>query len=518
MGNLVVTTPLGELKGAAASETGVRVFRGIRYAEAPTGERRFRPPIPVRPWSGVRPAMNFGPAAPQPTGGPLDGMVPGMTPSLIGEDCLSLTIWGPDVVSGPLPVLVWIHGGAFMIGSSSLPTYDGGRLVAEHDVMVVSINYRLGALGFLDLRGHGGDRIGAVTNCGLLDQLLALEWIRDNIASFGGDPARITIFGESAGAGSILHLLAAPASKGLAHRAILQSPGVHFTLDAGQADLVTRAVLGRLGISSGQLDRLPSLPWEAIVEAQSTALMEVIGPIGAMPFHPVVDGTTVAEPPLRALDAGRAAGVEVMVGGTSDEMQLFADPRARHAERDQLTRMAEDLLRGHPVRHLGVAADRAATLIEFYTGRSESSEEAWVDVLTDSTMRLPAMQVADAVCRWQPATFSYLFTWEAPRLGAFHAVDLPFTFGTFDVDGWGDFVGADVDAERLSTQMRAAWARFAASGDPTTEGLGPWPRYTAEGRETMELGRHCRVVGDPHGHLRQLWQPDRIPAVGRMES
>jgi para-nitrobenzyl esterase len=198
-------------------------------------------------------------------------------------------------------------------------------------------------------------------------------------------------------------------------------------------------------------------------------------------------------------------------------MQLFADPRARHAKPDQLIRMAEDLLRGHPVRHLGVPAERAASLVEAYTGRSESAEGAWIEVLTDSTMRLPAMQVADAQCRWQPSTFSYLFTWQAPRLGAFHAVDLPFTFGTFDVDGWGQFVGADADAERLSRQMRAAWANFAASGDPTTDGLDPWPRYTPEGRETMELGRHCGLVADPHGQIRRLWDPDRIPAVGRME-
>jgi carboxylesterase type B len=245
--------------------------------------------------------------------------------------------------------------------------------------------------------------------------------------------------------------------------------------------------------------------------------MEVIGQIGAMPFHPVVDGTTVAEPPLRALHAGRAAAVDVMVGGTSEEMRLFADPRALHAEPDQLVRMAEDLLRGHPVRHLSVAADRAAALVEFYAGHSESSEQAWTEVLTDSTMRLPAMQVADAQCQWQPSTFSYLFTWQAPKLGAFHAVDLPFTFGTFGVDGWGEFVGADADAERLSSRMRAAWASFAATGDPTTDGLDPWPRYTAEGRETMELGRHCRVIADPHGQIRRLWEPGRIPAVGRME-
>lgn len=516
MGNTVAMTALGAVEGILVKEPGVRVFRGIPYAEAPVGERRFRPPIPVRRWPGTRPATAFGPAAPQPTGGPLDGLVPGMTPELIGEDCLSLTVWGPVEPAEARPVLVWIHGGAFMIGSSSLPTYDCARLASEHEVVVVSINYRLGVLGFLDLRGHGGDGLGAVANCGLLDQLLALEWVRDNIAAFGGDPGRITVFGESAGAGSILHLLGAPGVKGLLHRAIVQSPGVHMTLEPDQSELVAGAVLHRLGISAGDIGRLQALPWETLVEAQSAALMEVVPVVGAMPFHPVVDGATVAEHPLAVLEAGRAAGVDLVIGGTADEMRLFADPRSRHADRDQLVRLAEGHLRSDAGRRLGIDPARAGSIVDSYTGRYPSPDAAWTAVLTDSMMRLPAMQVADAQSRWQPSTFSYLFTWEAPRLGAFHAIDLPFTFGTFDVDGWGEFVGADADAERLSSRMRAAWARFAATGDPTTSGLGPWPRYTTGDRETMELGRRCGVVSDPGGDLRRLWAPDRVPAVGKM--
>jgi len=517
MSNPVVATALGAVEGVVVGEPGVWVFRGIPYAEAPTGERRFRPPLPARPWTGVRPAAEFGPAAPQATGGPLDGMVPGMTPSPIGEDCLSLTVWAPGSPGEARPVLVWIHGGAFMIGSSSLLTYDGARLASEHGVVVVSINYRLGALGFLDLRQRGGERLGAVANCGLLDQLLALEWIRDNVAAFGGDPGRITVFGESAGAGSILHLLAAPASKGLLHRAIVQSPGVHMTLDAEQADFVTGAFLDRLGVATGDLEQLQALPWPVLIEAQSAALMEVMAAVGAMPYHPVVDGVTVPEPPLAALEAGRAAGIDLVIGGTADEMRLFADPRSRHADRDQLIRLAEGHLQSDAGRRLGIAPDRAAALVDAYTGRSTTAEEAWTAVLTDSMMRLPAMQVADAQSRWHPSTFSYLFTWEAPRLGAFHAIDLPFTFGTFEVDGWGAFVGADDDALRLSSQMRAAWAAFAATGEPSTPSLGVWPRYTTAGRETMELGRQSRVVSDPHGEIRRLWAPDRVPAAGRME-
>jgi para-nitrobenzyl esterase len=518
MSNPVVATALGALEGAIAGDPGVRVFRGIPYAEAPVGERRFRPPIPVGAWEGVRPATEFGPAAPQPTGGPLDGLVPGMTPSPIGEDCLSLTVWTPDPPGEGRPVLVWIHGGAFMIGSSSLATYDGARIASEHGVIVVSINYRLGALGFLDLSQRGGDRLGAVSNRGLLDQLLALEWIRDHIAVFGGDPGRITVFGESAGAGSILHLLGVPGIGGLMQRAIVQSPGVHMTLEPDQADFVTEAVLRRLDVASGHLQRLYTVPWEVLIEAQSAALMEVVGVVGAMPYHPVVDGIIVTEPPLAALEAGRAAGIDLLIGGTADEMRLFADPRSRNADRDKLIALAEAHLRSDAGGRLGISPARAGALVDAYLSRSGSSEQAWTAVLTDSMMRLPAMQVADAQSRWRPATYSYLFTWEAPGLGAFHAVDLPFTFGTFDVDGWGAFVGIDADGERLSAHMRAAWAAFAATGDPSTSGLGRWPRYTTDGRETMELGRQCRVVADPHGEIRRLWEPDRVPATGRMES
>jgi para-nitrobenzyl esterase len=290
-----------------------------------------------------------------------------------------------------------------------------------------------------------------------------------------------------------------------------------MTLEADQADLVTGAFLGRLGVATGDLERLQTLPWPVLIEAQSAALLEVMAVVGAMPYHPVVDGVTVTEHPLAALDAGRAAGIDLVIGGTADEMRLFPDPRSRHADRDQLIKLAEGHLQSDAGRRLGVAPARAAALVDAYIRRSSSPEEAWTAVLTDSMMRLPAMQVADAQSRWQPATFSYLLSWQAPRLGAFHAIDLPFTFGTFDVDGWGEFVGADADALHLSSQMRAAWAAFAATGDPSTSSLGVWPRYSTGDRQTMELARYSRVVSDPHGEIRTLWEPDRVPTGGRIE-
>jgi para-nitrobenzyl esterase len=441
-----------------------------------------------------------------------------MSPTDVGEDCLSLSVWAPPGPAGRLPVLVWLHGGAFTIGSSSLPTYDAARLAGEQGVVVVSVNYRLGAFGFLDLRRRGGGRLGAVPNCGLLDQLLALRWVHDNVAAFGGDPGSVTVFGESAGAGSVLHLLGTAGIRSLVRRAIVQSPGVHFTLDPDQADSVASAFLARAGVDERDLERLQGVPWQELVGAQSAAMVDVIPRLGLMPFHPVVDTSTVVERPLAALANGAASDIDLLIGCTADEMRLFADPRSVGAGRDRLVGLADAHLAGHPGRHIGVPPERAAGLIDVYLQRYGSSDAAWTGVLTDSVMRLPAMQVADAHAGAAAATFSYLFTWEAPGLGAFHAIDLPFTFGTFDVDGWGDFVGADADARRLSGTIRGAWARFAGSGDPSTPGLGRWPRYTAEDRMTMVLGRESGPVADPHGPNRDLWQPGLVAPVPRRQA
>ena len=508
MRSQIAETPAGSVEGEVLEDQPVAVFRGVPYAEAPTGERRFAPPVPVAPWPGVRAATRWGLAAPQPTGGPFGGLVPGMEPGAIGEDCLSVTVWAPTGDGGGArPVLVWIHGGAYQIGSSSLATYDGARLSADEGVVVVSVNYRLGALGFLDLRRHGGEAIGAVTNAGLLDQILALRWVRDHIAAFGGDPSRVTVFGESAGAGSILHLLGSGRLEGVVQRAIVQSPGVHMTLDADQGEAVAAALLARVGVAAAEIGKLTSVPWEELVEAQSAALMDVYGLVGSMPFHPVIDGGIVPRSPVAD---GPARGFDLILGGTSEEMRLFRDPRAKDASRDALVEMLEEHLRGHPVRALGVPADRAGTLVDAYLADQGSASEASTAILTDSTMRLPAMQAADGHTGGAGRTFSYLFTWQAPGLGAFHAVDLPFTFGTLDREGWGPFVGADADAERLSAAMRQAWAAFAATGDPSCGRLGTWPGYDLPARHSMELGRRCGPIEDPHGDIRRRWLPGQL--------
>ncbi|HZP27602.1 MAG TPA: carboxylesterase family protein [Acidimicrobiia bacterium] len=485
----VVETAAGKLEGAvvhAPDGTPVHRFLGVPYAAAPVGELRWRPPEPVPPWTGVRPALAFGPAAPQAVA--LDSPLPGFLADAgaTSEDCLSLNVWAPaDHVTPGRPVLVWIPGGAFMSGASAQAVYDGARLAAEAGAVVVTINYRLGALGFMDL-GHED----AATNCGLRDQFAALTWVREHAAAFGADPGGVTVFGESAGAGSILQLLASPRRAGAFRRAVIQScePKV---LTRDRAELVTRAFLGHLGLERADPNRLRELPVAAVLEAQGAAFAATMAATGMMPFHPVEDGDLVVGSPADALRAGRGAGVDLVIGTTRDELRLFPDPASPDLDRGQLARRV--------TRLLGDAPGAAETAIDRYLavmGPHATPGDVWERIRTDTLMRVPTLRVAEAQAAHHADTYVYRFDWSSPSLGAAHATDVPFTFGNFDCEGWGAVVGADADAERLGSELRAAWAAFARTGDPSHDGIGTWPRYDADTRATMLFDRSCRVVTD----------------------
>jgi len=422
---LEIRTSAGRVRGEQLSggpAGGIRRFLGIPHAARPA---RFQPPTRPHPWDGVRPATAFGPSAIQSLDSPLGTAVPGMLVGAVDEDCLSVNVWTP-VGAEHRPVLVWIHGGAYQIGGSSLETYDGARLAGENDVVVVSCNYRLGALGFAVLPG-------GTANVALLDMLSALRWVQDEIAQFGGDPDRVTVFGESAGAGSIRHLLATPARKGLFRRAILQSPGAEVVERAAAVELAARFVSHLEGVA-------PEVaPTELVLAAQEKAAADMASALGFMPWSPVVDGDVVATVP-----PGDAADIDVIVGTTSEELSLF--------------------------------------------GAQE---------LTDTMMRIPATLLADELSRHNPATYTYSFEWQAPVLGAAHAVDLPFTFGTFDRCGWGAFVGADEEAWVLADAIGASWAAFAAHGDPSNDCTGRWSRHDPADRRTMVLGRRIGDAPNP---------------------
>ncbi|MDT4929710.1 MAG: para-nitrobenzyl esterase [Pseudonocardiales bacterium] len=503
----------GQLVGTAEQTPhgDVHRFAGIPFAISPVGPLRFNAPGPAPSWEDVRPATEFGPSPVQVLEGPFSGTVPGMAPDRVDEDCLTLNVWRPANAAENLPVLLWIYGGAFTIGSGSLESYDGARFAAEQNVVIVTANYRVGALGFLDLREFGGEEIGAVTNAGLRDQLAAASWVKENIAAFGGDPSRITVFGESAGAGSIIHLMLAPGAKDVITRAIPQSPGVDFTQSAEVAGIIAGRLLAELGITTAK--ELLDVPADRLLPAQEAVMMASMGEYGAMVFHPVVDGEMVPSTPSVAFARGDVADIDLLIGSTAEEMRLYLDPRANEAGRDGLIEWATAYL----VNRMGGETpppDRVASLVDNYIKASEGSSRSsaadqWAAITSDGGMRLPALRLADSQSQHNPRTYAYAFTWQSHNpnadMGAFHAVDIPFTFDTLDRAGWGEFVGIDDEGRAVGLALRSAWAAFAATGDPASDGSGPWPAYDTRTRTMKILDAPLAVVDDPLGEVRGWW-------------
>lgn len=478
-------------------ERGVRFFGGTPYGRA----ERFAAPQPFGGWTGERDATQFGPAAWQPVMEP--PLVPGLTPrGAMSEDCLTLSVWAPEGAEG-LPVLVWIHGGSYLTGAPSQPVYDGARLAARGAV-VVSLTYRLGPFGFVSFEALGGGDRGWIPNAGLHDVGLALEWVRDNVAAFGGDRSRVTVFGESAGAGVILHLLGAPDRASWFDRAIVQSGAPDRTFDDATAAMVAE-VLCRA--SGGTLDALASVTPEQLVDAAGAVFADpaVARSVGMMAFHPCVDGALVHGAPVATVAGGAAAGCDLVVGVTRGEMALYLDAPAIEPER-LVRRVA---------RFAGVDDAAAAEVVAGYEaqllreGGRAAPIDVWAAVYTDIAMTFAARQVLDGAAAHHAATFGYVFTWPAPArpggipLGAAHAVDVPFTFGTFDADGWDAFVGATgeraPDAHALSARIQDAWILHAATGAPG------WPAWSSSARPMRELGVDDRLLDDPIGRRTALW-------------
>lgn len=519
----LVETSGGKVRGvAAAAGDGrtVHVYRGIPYAAPPVGRLRFRSPQPASPWSGVLDASAFGPSPVQSNSNLYGGGLPGNRVGPADEDCLTLNWWTParPAPAGGWPVMFWVFGGAYLTGGSSIETYDAAELVARHDVIVVSANYRMGAFGFMWLAESDGE-----PNCGLRDQLAALEWVRANAAAFGGDPANVTAFGESAGAGSLLHLLSSRHAEGVVRRAILQSPGVDHTITADHAATVTAAVCDQLGLKPADADRLRQLPWEAVLDAQESALLELMGRVSSMPFHPVVDGSFLAEKPSVAFASGAAAATDLLVSWTADEMRLYPNRTADEGT-DRIVKLATRLVR----RRLGGDAEpeRIRQLVGFYEEHTPGSgADVWAALQTDGIMRLPPRRIADAHAAGAGAapTFASEFAWSGKGKewdrGAFHAIDLPFTFATLDRAGWLDYLNAGADAggdrgaHAVALAHMAAWAAFAWGGDPAGA-LPGWARYD-EQRLVMRIDDECEIL---HDHLADaaaawdgLWSPDGGP-------
>lgn len=509
----VVETAAGRLRGT--ERKGIRLFRGVPYARAPVGRLRFRPPQPQPPWRGVRDALSTGAAAPQPE--PLQAF---LRPILRGgagahdEDCLYLNVWTPGCDDARRPVLVWLHGGAFVFGSGSTVLYSGRRLARRGDAVVVTINYRLGALGFLHLADLlGSDELFA-SNLGLLDQIAALEWVRDNIAAFGGDPGNVTVFGESAGAMSVGALLGAPRARSLFHRAILQSGAAQHVSSPERACAVAEFFLHEAGLDLARAERLRRLPADAILAAQQRAALRYGFAEGQLPWQPVVDGRLIPVPPLEALRRGAAKDIPVLVGTNRDEWKLFtlAD-RSAH-------RLDEAGLRwrlGHELQRFG-AGERVERVIEAYrrapSGRGATPFELFAAFQTDRIFRWPAIRLAEAQAESGARSFSYLFTWTPPlfagRVGACHGLEVPFVFGTIRHPALRPLLGSTRSARGVARAMQEAWTSFARGGIPSCFELGAWPGYDATRRTTVLLGPRCFAEDAPLDAERRLFESEGI--------
>ena len=336
----VVKTGSGRMRGV--HEEGVLAFRGIPYAQPPIGLLRFRPPHKPVAWDGVRDACTYGPA-PMQEGNPVD-CTDGLAPPEVSEDCLYLNVWTPATDDARRPVLVWLHGGAFVFGAGSLPLYNGARLAARGDVVVVTLNYRLGLFGFLRGKGVCGDALDTAGNEGILDQIAALEWVRDEIGGFGGDPHNVTVFGQSAGARSAALLTIMPRAHGLVHKVIQQSGGLASRQTLESADGVMRRLLEAAGLSPAQAGQLRDMPAAALLDLQQ----RVTPRTGGNFYRPVGDGDLIPADPFTAIAAGASRGIPLLCGTNLDEMKFFRamDPAVETLDEAGLLARCRDLLPG----------------------------------------------------------------------------------------------------------------------------------------------------------------------------
>ena len=489
----IVETRRGKLRGRLTD--GVTAFKGVPYAAPPFGANRLRPPRPLDPWDRVRDALTFGPKSPQV---PYPPGIAEAIPELVGsgEDCLTLNIWTPDLGAVGRPVMVWIPGGMFEFHATGATAFYDGSRFARDGVVCVTINYRVGAEGFLYL----GDDIA---NLGLLDQIAALEWVQENIRAFGGEPGNVTVFGESAGAMSVATLLTMPRANGLFDRAIVQSGNTPNVTSAATAERIGRRLAEILGVKATR-DGIAATSPERVLQAQTKLRDELLArpdpafwgevALSSLPWAPTVDGQTIPEPPIERIRAGAAADIDLLVGSNTEETRLFL------LSDGAIDRITEEALSATATAYglpaAGLSAYRAA-----HPGASAG--ELFSAIQTDWYWRIPAVRLADAhASTARASTHMYEFAWRSPqsggRLGAAHSVEIPFVFDTLGL-GTEPLLGPDPPQSR-ATAMHAAWVAFAAAGD-----CG-WPEYNLARRLTMHFNTLSEVVDNPLAQKLVLWK------------
>lgn len=502
----VTETASGKVRGFV--RRGVYTFRGIPYGAPTSGERRFMPPLKPAPWKDIRSSLTYGYVSPQEPRTIWDkdevAFVYQWDDGFQNEDCLRVNIWTQGLDRRKRPVMVWLHGGGFSTGSGhEMRTYDGESLARRGDVVVVSLNHRVGAVGFLNLASVGGEKYAASANAGLLDIIAALEWVRDNIRNFGGDPGNVTVFGQSGGGGKVTALMAMPRAAGLFHRAIVQS-GSMLSMPAPEATAkLAAAVLKELEISKANLDRLHSTPIERIIAAGVTAAKAVFpDPDYTRPFEferhavlrpwaPTVDGAILPESPFCGGAPAVSAKVPLLVGSTRTEFGVgWQWPGFEDFSTGELT----DLM----TKAYGKEA--APKLIEASRRGHPGAKPCDLFALWQSSgVRRAALRQASAKAAQGAApVYLYEFAWNTPvldgRIRSYHCAELPFVFD--NTDRCDAATGGGPSARALAAKMSEAWVRFARTGNPNHNGLPPWPAYTAEKHPTMVFDNACKVAYD----------------------
>jgi len=505
--NAVVETTAGKVRGFTRS--GIHTFKGIPYAGTAEGKARFLPPSKPTPWTGIRSAMWYGPTCPQV---PRTGWANDENAFLFqwddgqpGEDCLRVNVWTPGLNDGKKrPVMVWLHGGGFTAGSGQeQAAYNGESLSRRGDVVVVSLNHRLGVLGYLNLAAYGSRYAGSA-NAGMLDLVAALEWVRDNIAQFGGDAGNVLIFGQSGGGSKVSTLMAMPAAKGLFHKAVVQSGSGLKMIPPDESAKLAAAVLSELGLSKSQVDKLQDLPASRLIEAMIAAGKRVPAPPPAPPgviaartgWGPTVDGKNLPRDPFDPTAPAISASVPMLIGTVLNETSpSMSDPKAELLTEEE---MEAQLAKTH--------GNRAGRVLEVARKIYPDAKPVELSSLIARPRTNAVIQATRKIEQRAARAYLYLFTWKTPVLDgrprAFHCAEIPFVFYNTDVSAFA--TGGTAEARELAAKVSDAWISFARKGDPNHAGLPTWPAFDPQQGPVMVFDKICVVRNDPDRELREL--------------
>ena len=497
----IVSTKNGKLEGSFQNR--IYVFKGIPYAAAPVGNLRWMPPQPERQWSGIRPAKKYGAIASQNLMVMSVPVASSFEDQVQSEDCLFLNIWTPGLDDARRPVMFWIHGGAFIMGSGTESFLESGKLALRGDIVLVSINYRLGALGFMNLKEITSGKIPASGNEGLLDQVAALEWVRENIAAFGGNPDNITIFGFSAGGMSVGTLLAMSAARGKFHKAINRSGAANVVATLENSMQISEQFFKILGVKGKDIDSLRALKIKQLLDGQqqlSIKLREAEN--RPTPFQPVIDGTFLSEYQMISIKKGSAKNIVIIAGNTLDEN------KAMHAMDSNISGLDEA---GLIIRlNKQLPAQLVSGLVKTYSdalqkhGIKPTPSDILGNINTDLMLRIPTIRLVETQRDNGVPAYNYLFTYKSPAMGgvfgAMHGLDNPLLFGNLDAE----FTGFSPEVENLSNKLQDSCAAFAHTGDPSCKSIGKWPVY-GESRMTMIFDINTRIETAPYEEERSAW-------------